>query len=110
MSYFKGQIYYADLGEAVGSEQGGIRPVVIIQNNLGNYYAPTLIVAPITSKKKHNLPTHVEVNKKKAHGLILLEQIVTIDKERILDEAPVDSLNYKEIEKVNEAIKVSLGL
>ncbi|MBS4021638.1 MAG: type II toxin-antitoxin system PemK/MazF family toxin [Dethiobacter sp.] len=109
----RGYIFFADLSPVVGSEQGGIRPVLIIQNDVGNKYSPTVIVAAITSHiEKAKLPTHVEVEAKE-YGLekdsvILLEQIRTIDKQRLLDK--VTELDEKVMQKVNQAAKISLGL
>lgn len=83
----RGDIYYVDFGTNVGSEQGGIRPAIILQNNRGNYYAPTVMVAPITTAKKHKLPTHVPVYPKdgmKVTSIALYEQIMTVDKSRLL--------------------------
>lgn len=107
MSVKKGDIYYASLNPIVGSEQGGDRPVVIVQNDIGNKYSPTVLVAPITSKKdsKPNLPTHVFVkkNEKVTHdSIILIEQIRTIDKRRL--QHFLYRLDSKTIYKINKAI------
>lgn len=109
----RGDVYYADLNPVVGSEQGGIRPVLIIQNDIGNKYSPTVIVAAITSKiEKAKLPTHIEITAKKTNlemdSVILLEQIRTIDKKRL--QRHVTHLDDNIIRKVNEAIEISLGL
>lgn len=107
----RGEIYYADLSPIVGSEQGGFRPVVVLQNNKGNKYSTTLIVAPISSRMtKHTLPTHVTINYEylEKKSIILLEQIRTIDKLRLHDRLGI--LNNQDIEIVNQAIKTSLGL
>jgi len=109
----RGDIYYADLNPVVGSEQGGVRPVLIIQNDIGNKYSPTVIVAAITSKiDKAKLPTHVEISAKDTNlekdSVILLEQIRTIDKKRL--QRHVAHLDKSIIEKVDEAIEISLGL
>lgn len=107
----RGEIYYADLSPVVGSEQGGYRPVVILQNNKGNKYSTTVIVAPISSKlTKNDLPTHViiETNFLEKKSVILLEQIRTIDKKRI-DER-LGCLSYMIMERVDEAIKTSLDI
>ena len=107
----KGDIYYVDLDPVVGSEQGGVRPVVIIQNDVGNKFSPTTIVAAITSKNdKTEMPTHVSV---KVEGLsrtslILLEQVRTIDKKRM--RSYINTLDKKEIEQIDRALAVSLGL
>lgn len=113
MNVSRGDIYYADLNPVVGSEQGGVRPVLIIQNDIGNKYSPTVIVAAITSKiDKAKLPTHVEISAKdtklEKDSVILLEQIRTIDKKRL--QRHVAHLDKSIIEKVDEAIEISLGL
>lgn len=111
----RGDIYYADLDPRVGSEQGGIRPVVILQNNLGNYYAPTLIIAPITSnvRKKPKQPTHVLIENLSRCGLgrrsqVLLEQLSTIDKCRL--RGYVGKMSDRQMESIAEALRCSLGL
>lgn len=109
----RGEIYYADLSPVVGSEQGGVRPVLIVQNDIGNKYSPTVIVAAITSQiNKAKLPTHVELSASE-YGLpkdsvILLEQIRTIDKKRLREK--ICMLSPEVMEKVNEALQISLGL
>ena len=109
----RGDVFYADLRPVVGSEQGGVRPVLIIQNDVGNKYSPTVICAAITSKlNKAKLPTHIELEAKK-YGLIkdsviLLEQLRTIDKQRLKDK--VCHLDDFIMEQVNEALKISLDL
>ncbi len=109
----RGYIFFADLSPVIGSEQGGVRPVLVIQNNVGNKYSPTVIIAAITSQiDKAKLPTHVEVEAKE-YGLekdsvILLEQIRTIDKHRLRDK--ITELDEKLMQKVNQALKISLGL
>jgi len=108
---FSGEIYYADLSPVIGSEQGGYRPVLILQNNKGNKYSTTVIVAPISSRiTKNDLPTHVLIETEflEKKSVILLEQIRTIDKKRIDEKIGV--LPYKFIDKVNEAIKTSLDI
>lgn len=113
MDVKRGFIFYADLSPVVGSEQGGFRPVLVIQNNVGNKYSPTVIVAAITSHiEKAKLPTHVELSAKE-HGLekdsvILLEQVRTIDKQRL--QQKITELDEKVMAKVDEALKISLGL
>ncbi len=108
----RGEIYYADLSPVVGSEQGGIRPVLIIQNDIGNKYSPTVIIAAITSQlSKAKIPTHVELSAKQYNlakdSVILLEQVRTIDKRRLKDRVSIlDSVKMKQ---VNLAILVSLG-
>lgn len=109
----RGEIYYADLSPVVGSEQGGFRPVLIIQNNIGNHYSPTVIVAAITSrKKKHDLPTHVQLSDA-GHGLenqsvILLEQVRTIDRTRLKDY--VGKIDEGTTQAVDQAIAISMGI
>ena len=109
----RGDIYYADLSPVVGSEQGGIRPVLVIQNNIGNRHSPTIICAAITSKmNKAKLPTHIEISTRDynivKNSVILLEQIRTIDKQRLKEYVcHIDSAMMK---KGDEAICVSLNL
>ncbi len=109
----RGDIYYADLSPVVGSEQGGIRPVLIVQNDIGNKYSPTVIAAAITSQiNKAKMPTHIELAAKE-YGLnkdsvILLEQIRTIDKKRLREK--IGHLDEKLMLDVNEALLVSFGL
>lgn len=107
----RGEIYYADLSPVVGSEQGGYRPVLILQNNKGNKYSTTVIVAPISSRMtKNDLPTHVVIETEflEKKSVILLEQIRTIDKKRI--DEKLGSLSQNLMEKVNLAIKTSLDI
>ncbi|MER2064027.1 MAG: type II toxin-antitoxin system PemK/MazF family toxin [Alkalibacterium sp.] len=108
----RGDIYYADLSPVVGSEQGGMRPVLIIQNNVGNKYSPTVIVAAITTKiEKGKMPTHVEVGADKGlekNSVVLLEQIRTIDKQRLRDQ--VTQLDKKTMDAVDDALAISIGL
>lgn len=109
----RGDIYYADLRPVVGSEQGGIRPVLIIQNDTGNRHSPTVIIAAITSKmNKAKLPTHVELRSSRCDmvrdSVILLEQLRTIDKKRLKDK--VCHLDAEILEKVDAALLVSLEL
>jgi len=109
----RGYIFFADLSPVVGSEQGGVRPVLVIQNDVGNKYSPTVIIAAITSQiEKAKLPTHVEVEAKE-YGLekdsvVLLEQIRTIDKQRL--QGKVTELDSRLMLKVSQALKISLGL
>ena len=109
-AYLRGDIFYADLPYQNGSEQSGIRPVVIIQNNLGNKYGRTLIVAPITSQYKKDLPVHSEIynNNLERHSTILLEQVTTIDKNKIKEF--VGHLTRNELKKLNIALARSVGL
>lgn len=109
----RGDVYYANLSPVIGSEQGGHRPVLIIQNDVGNKYSPTVIVAAITSQiSKAKLPTHVEVNAKnfslEKDSVILLEQLRTIDKRRLKEK--ITHLSEDVMDKVDEAIRISLGL
>lgn len=109
----RGDIYYADLRPVVGSEQGGIRPVLIIQNDVGNRHSPTVICAAITSKmNKAKLPTHIELSTMQydmdKDSVILLEQLRTIDKRRLKDK--VCHLDTQIMEKVNKALMISLEL
>lgn len=109
----RGDIYYADLRPVVGSEQGGIRPVLIIQNDVGNRHSPTVICAAITSKmNKTDLPTHIELDAQNydmvKDSVILLEQLRTIDKKRLKDK--ICHLDIPMMEKVNRALEISLEL
>lgn len=107
----RGTLYYGDLDPVKGSEQGGYRPVLILQNNIGNEYSPTVIVAPITSRIKSKLPTHVKLKDMKGlekDSVVLLEQIRTIDKIR-LDEK-IGCLNRFQMRKVDEALRISVGV
>jgi len=112
-AYRRGDIYYADLNPVCGSEQGGMRPVVVIQNNTGNKHAPTLIVAMVTTKstKKENLPTHYLIKDNEAFSepsVILLEQIRTIDKKRI--KSYLGKTTKKEMLGIDKALLRSLSL
>ena len=109
----RGDIYYADLRPVVGSEQGGVRPVLIVQNDVGNRHSPTVICAAITSKmNKAKLPTHVELDTRRCDmikdSVILLEQLRTIDKKRLKDK--VCHLDSSMLFKVDKALEVSLEL
>lgn len=113
MNIKRGDIFYADLRPVIGSEQGGIRPVLVIQNDTGNKHSPTVIVAAITSKmNKAKLPTHIELDAKKCDivkdSVILLEQLRTIDKKRLKDK--VCHIDESIIKKVNKALLISLEL
>jgi mRNA interferase MazF len=109
----RGDIFYADLSPVVGSEQGGIRPVLVVQNNIGNKYSPTVIVAAITSQiNKAKLPTHIEISASE-YGLtkdsvVLLEQVRTIDKRRLREK--IGHSDDEMMDKVNEALLISFGL
>ena len=110
----RGDMFYADLSPVVGSEQGGVRPVLIIQNDLGNKYSPTVIAAAITSQQnKAKLPTHIEIDSKmcglKNNSVVLAEQIRTIDKSRLkVKIGHID--DNKVINQINNALGVSFGL
>ncbi len=106
----RGEIYYTNLDLVKGSEQGGYRPVVIIQNNTGNLYSPTTIVAAITSRLKTNMPTHVHIENEYLpyRSVILLEHIRTIDRGRLGEY--VGKLTNDEMEALDEALAVSVGL
>ena len=113
MNIKRGDIFYADLSPVVGSEQGGIRPVMIIQNDVGNRHSPTVICAAITSKmNKAKLPTHVEIDASKYHlvknSVVLLEQVRTIDKQRLKDF--ICHVDNKLMCQVENALRVSLEL
>lgn len=113
MQIKRGDIFYADLSPVVGSEQGGIRPVMIIQNDVGNRHSPTVICAAITSKmNKAKLPTHVEIDAGKYHlvknSVVLLEQVRTIDKQRLKDF--ICHIDRNLMRKVEEALRISLEL
>ena len=113
MNIKRGDIYYADLSPVVGSEQGGIRPVLIVQNNVGNRYSPTVIAAAITSRQtKAQLPTHIPLY---AHtsglakdSVVLLEQVRTIDKRRLKEK--MGTVDEQSMNAVNNAISISFGL
>jgi len=109
----RGDIYYADLSPVIGSEQGGLRPVLIVQNDIGNKYSPTVIAAAITSQiNKTKLPTHIELYAESfglaKNSVILLEQIRTIDKRRLKEK--IGHLDEYLMDKVNDAISISFGL
>jgi len=109
----RGDIYYADLSPVIGSEQGGIRPVLIVQNDVGNKYSPTVIAAAITSQTgKTRLPTHIKLDAEKCglakDSVVLLEQIRTLDKKRLKER--MGTLDIGAMGKVNEALSISFGL
>ncbi|MBD5805594.1 type II toxin-antitoxin system PemK/MazF family toxin [Lactobacillus sp. 0.1XD8-4] len=109
----RGDIYYADLSPVVGSEQGGVRPVLILQNDVGNHYSPTVIIAAITAQmQKKKMPTHVQLKGKSLplthDSVILLEQLRTIDKQRLKDR--IAHLSPATMEKVDRALTISVGL
>lgn len=109
----RGEIYYADLSPVVGSEQGGIRPVLIVQNDVGNKYSPTVIAAAITSQQeKTKLPTHIELTAENCglqkNSIVLLEQIRTIDKKRLKEK--MGMLDDGAMNRIDNALSVSFGL
>ena len=109
----RGDIYYADLSPVIGSEQGGVRPVLIVQNDVGNRYSPTVIAAAITSQQdKTELPTHIKLNATSSglakDSIVLLEQVRTIDKRRLKEKMGV--LDGGAMDRVDKALYVSLGL
>ncbi len=113
MNVRRGDIYYADLSPVVGSEQGGIRPVLIVQNDVGNRFSPTVIAAAITSQKdKARLPTHIQLNSTGSglarDSIVLLEQIRTIDKRRLKEH--MGRLDDQSMNRINQALEISFGL
>lgn len=113
MTVKRGDIYYADLSPVVGSEQGGVRPVLIVQNDVGNRYSPTVIAAAITSQReKSKLPTHIEIDSQNCglskDSVVLLEQIRTIDKKRLKEK--MGRLDDGSMGQINHALSISFGL
>ena len=113
MQVERGELYYADLSPVVGSEQGGIRPILIVQNDIGNRYSPTVICAAITSQiNKAKLPTHIEIDSNRypliKDSVVLLEQVRTIDKKRMKEK--IGHLDDVIMKKVDKALLISLGL
>ena len=113
MNIKRGEIYYADLSPVIGSEQGGVRPVLIIQNDIGNKYSPTVIAAAITSQRdKTKLPTHISVDAVECglskDSIVLLEQVRTIDKKRLKEK--MGALDVAAMGQVDKALSVSFGL
>ena len=113
MEISRGDIYYADLSPVVGSEQGGVRPVLIVQNNVGNKFSPTVIIAAITSQlDKAKLPTHIELGKDECNlqkdSVVLLEQLRTLDKRRLKEK--VSSIDNLKMHQVDVAMMISLGI
>lgn len=109
----RGDVFYAELSPVVGSEQGGIRPVLVVQNDIGNQYSPTTIIAAITSQiAKAKLPTHVEITSEESglakDSVVLTEQVRTIDKKRLKDK--ICTVDESLLEKVDSALEISLGL
>lgn len=103
----RGDIFYADLDPIIGSEQGGVRPVLVVQNNVGNRYSPTVVVLPVSSAKKNYLPTHIHVCGSK-DSVVLAEQIRTIDRNRL--KRYVGSVGFEIMKKVDKAVKISIGV
>ena len=113
MEISRGDIYYADLSPVVGSEQGGVRPVLVVQNDVGNKFSPTVIIAAITSQlSKAKLPTHIELNREEYNlnkdSVVLLEQIRTLDKRRLKEK--VSSIDKIKMQQVDVAMMISLGI
>ena len=113
MNVKRGDIYYADLSPVVGSEQGGVRPVLIVQSDVGNKYSPTVIAAAITSQQdKSRMPTHINVDGDSCglskDSVVLLEQVRTIDKQRLKER--MGNLSVSDMNKINKALNVSFGL
>ena len=113
MTVHRGDIYYADLSPVIGSEQGGIRPVLIVQNDVGNRFSPTVIAAAITSQKdKARLPTHIQVNSAVSglarDSVVLLEQIRTLDKRRLKEH--MGRLDEYSMNRIDQALQISFGL
>ena len=113
MTVKRGEIYYADLSPVVGSEQGGVRPDIIVQNDVGNKYSPTVIAAAITSQhEKSNLPTHINLSAEccglAKDSIVLLEQVRTIDKRRLKEK--MGAIDTNAMNKVDKALSVSFGL
>src|SRR5665648_108443 len=109
----RGDLYYADLSPVIGSEQGGVRPILIIQNDVGNKYSPTVIVAAITSQiNKARLPTHIEITAQDfglpKDSVVLLEQIRTIDKKRLREK--IGKFDDELMRDIDDALKISIGL
>ena len=109
----RGDIYYADLSPVIGSEQGGVRPILVVQNDVGNKYSPTIIIAAITSQiNKARLPTHVEITAQDfglpKDSVVLLEQIRTIDKKRLREK--IGRFDEDMMRKVDQALKISVGV
>lgn len=113
MNVKRGDIFYADLSPVIGSEQGGVRPVLIIQNDMGNRFSPTVIAAAITSQQsKSKLPTHIKLDTKYCglpkDSIVLLEQIRTLDKARLKEK--IGCLNKFSMNRINQALSLSFGL
>ncbi|MBQ8267008.1 MAG: type II toxin-antitoxin system PemK/MazF family toxin [Clostridia bacterium] len=113
MNIKRGEIYYADLSPVIGSEQGGVRPVLIVQNDIGNKYSPTVIAAAITSQhEKAKMPTHIDISAEccglSKDSVVLLEQVRTIDKQRLKEK--MGTIDSTAMNRVDKALSVSFGL
>ena len=113
MNILRGDLYYADLTPVTGSEQGGVRPVLMIQNDMGNRFSPTVIIAAVTSRQdKHPLPTHVSISPNhcglKESSIVLLEQLRTIDRVRLREY--IGRLTEQDMKQVDHALRISIGL
>lgn len=111
MTVKRGDVFLADLDPVVGSEQGGIRPVLVVQNNIGNRYSPTLVVLPLSTAKKNYLPTHIHICGSKSlprDSIVLAEQIRTIDRYRLREY--VGSIDKEIMDEINRAMKISIGV
>lgn len=113
MNIKRGEIYYADLSPVIGSEQGGVRPVLIVQNDVGNKYSPTVIAAAITSQhEKAKMPTHIDISAEccglSKDSIVLLEQVRTIDKQRLKEK--MGAIDPTAMNRVDKALSVSFGL
>lgn len=107
----RGDVFYAELEPIIGSEQGGVRPVLVVQNNVGNKYSPTIVVLPISSAKKSEMPTHIRICGSKMlpkNSVILAEQIRTIDRNRL--QKYIGSVDWEIMKKVEIAMKISIGV
>ena len=104
----RGDIYFADLDPVVGSEQGGYRPVLIIQNDVGNRFSPTVIVAAMTTKTEKTLPTHINIKLNDSGSTIMLEQLRTLDKTRLRNK--IGKLSKKAMDKIDEGLKISMEI
>lgn len=109
----RGDIFYADLSPVIGSEQGGVRPVLVVQNDIGNKFSPTVIVAAVTSQiNKAKLPTHIEISANEfglsKDSVILAEQVRTVDKKRLREK--IGALDERQMARVDEALSVSFGI
>lgn len=105
----RGEVYYVDLGVGIGHEQGGARLACVVQNDIGNTYSQTTIIAPLTSQNKPNLPTHLIIKGTPKESILLCEQLMTIDKSRVKSEL-IYSLDNEELEQLNNCLRISLGI